>query len=214
MTTLGIIGSGNIGSNVARAAIAAGHTVVISNSRGPASLGDLVAELGGSASAGTAADAVAADLVLVAIPLGKIGELDPDLFAGKLVMDANNYYPQRDGHIAPLDTNESTTSELLQAHLLGARVVKVFNNIGARDIPKDGTPAGTEDRRALPIASDYADAMVEVSQFLDSLGFDAVPIGDLSQSWRFERDTPAYVTRVNAATLRELTDNATRVQQA
>ena len=214
MTTIGIIGSGNIGSNVARAAIAAGHDVVISNSRGPESLADLVAELGPMARAGSTADAAASgDLVLVAIPLGKIGGLDPAPFADKIVIDANNYYPQRDGHIAALDSNESTVTELLQEQLPEARVVKGFNNIGARDIPVDGLPEGTENRRALPIAGNDADAMVQVAQFLDSLGFDAVPIGDLSQSWLVERDTPAYVKRTTVAELHELLARTSRVQQ-
>ena len=167
MTTIGIIGAGHIGSNVAKAAIAAGYDVVISNSRGPESLTDLVAELGPKARAATTADAAASgDLVLVAIPLGKIGGLNASDFAGKIVIDANNYYPQRDGRIAALDSNESTVSELLQAQLPDARVVKGFNNIGATDIPTDGLPAGSENRRALPIASNDADAMVQVGVVL------------------------------------------------
>ena len=214
MTTVGIIGSGHIGSNVARAAIAAGHDVVISNSRGPESLTELVAELGPKARAATAADAAASgDLVLVAIPLGKIGGLNASDFAGKVVIDANNYYPQRDGHIAALDSNELTVSELLQQQLPDARVVKGFNNIRATDIPADGMPAGSENRRALPIASNDADAMVQVGVFFNSIGFDAVPIGDLSQSWLVERDTPAYVTRTNVFELHELIAETTRVQQ-
>ncbi len=214
MTTVGIIGSGHIGSNVARAAIAAGHDVVISNSRGPESLTELVAELGPNARAATVADAAASgELVLVAIPLGKIGGLSAKHFADKIVIDANNYYPQRDGHIAALDSNESTVSELLQAQLPDARVVKGFNNIRASDIPADGMPTGSENRRALPIASNDADAMVQVGMFFDSIGFDAVPIGDLSQSWLVERDTPAYVTHTNVFELHDLIAHTTRVQQ-
>ena len=214
MTTIGIIGAGHIGSNVAKAAIAAGYEVVISNSRGPETLTVLVAELGPEARAATAADAAASgDLVLVAIPLGKIGGLNAADFAGKIVIDANNYYPQRDGRIAALDSNALTVSELLQAQLPDARVVKGFNNIGAKDIPIDGMPAGSENRRALPIASNDADAMVQVGEFFDSIGFDAVPIGDLSQSWVVERDTPAYVTRTNVFELHELIAETVRVQQ-
>jgi predicted dinucleotide-binding enzyme len=190
MTTLGIIGAGNIGSNVAKAAIAAGYEVVISNSRGPETLTDLIEELGPKARAATAADAAAAgDFALVAVPLGKYQSVPVEGLEGKVVLDANNYYPQRDGHIAALDTNESTTSELLQAHLPNSYVVKAFNNIAARDIPKDGLPAGNPNRRALPIAGNDTAARQDAAAFLNAIGFDAVDLGTL-------RDTTADVTRV------------------
>ena len=214
MTTLGIIGAGNIGSNVAKAAIAAGYEVVISNSRGPETLTDLVAELGPKARARTAEEAAeAADLALVAVPLGKIAGVPVEALAGKLVLDANNYYPQRDGRIAALDANESTTSELLQAHLPRSFVVKAFNNISAKHIPVDGLPAGAADRRALPVAGNDGASKQDAIAFLSAIGFDAVDLGPLNESWRVERDTPAYVKRTTAAELTELTKNATRVQQ-
>lgn len=214
MTTLGIIGAGNIGSNVAKAAIAAGYDVVISNSRGPETLTDLIEELGPKARAATAADAAkAGDFALVAVPLGKYRSVPVEGLEGKVVLDANNYYPQRDGRIAVLDSNESTTSELLQAHLPGSLVVKAFNNIAARDIPKDGLPAGNPNRRALPIAGNDAAARQDAAAFLNAIGFDAVDLGTLRESWRAERDTPAYVTRTTATELRDLTANAERVQQ-
>jgi len=214
MTTLGIIGSGNIGSNVAKAAIAAGYDVVISNSRGPESLTDLIAELGPRATADTAEGAAASgDFVLVAVPLRAYQAVPVEPLAGKLVLDANNYYPQRDGRIAALDSNESTTSELLQSHLPTSNVVKVFNNIGAKQIPTDGTPPGTANRRALPIAGNDADAKQAVTEFVNELGFDTVDVGDLSDSWRYERDTPAYVVRSNVKELDQLLAEAERVQQ-
>lgn len=214
MTTIGIIGAGNIGSNVARAAIAAGYDIVISNSRGPETLADLVAELGPKATAATAeAAAASGDLVLVAVPLGKLQGVPVEPLAGKIVMDANNYYPQRDGRIEALDTNASTTSELLQAHLPQSRVVKAFNNIYAKQIVTDATPAGTPNRRALPIAGNDPAAREQVAQFLTAIGFDAVDLGPLSESWKVERDTPAYTVRANADELRELTANVERVQQ-
>jgi predicted dinucleotide-binding enzyme len=214
MTHIGIIGSGNIGSSVARAALAAGHTVTISNSRGPESLTDLIAELGPGATASTPEEAsTTGELVLVAIPLGRIGDIDPEPLEGKAVMDANNYYPGRDGRIPALDTYSSTTSELLQAHLPGSHVVKAFNNINAKDIPADGTPPGTPGRRALPIAGNTADAKRVVTEFLDSIGYDVVDMGPLSESWRSERDTPVYGLRTNAAELRDLLATTERVQQ-
>jgi predicted dinucleotide-binding enzyme len=214
MTTLGIIGAGNIGSNVARAALAHGYDVVISNSRGPETLADLIAELGPHARAATPAEAAAAgDFVLVAVPLKHYAAVPVKPLAGKVVMDANNYYPARDGHIEAIDRHEATTAGLLQAHLPASRVVKAFNNIQAAHIPIEGTPAGTSDRRALPIAGNDADAKAFVAAFLDELGYDAVDIGSLDESWKVERDTPAYVTRSNAKELRARVAEATRVKQ-
>ncbi|MCR6712903.1 MAG: NAD(P)-binding domain-containing protein [Demequina sp.] len=212
--TLGIIGAGNIGSNVARAAIAAGYDVVISNSRGPETLTDLIEDLGPKARAATAADAAqAADFALVAVPLGKYKNVPVEGLAGKVVMDANNYYPQRDGRIPALDNNENTTSGLLQEHLPTSKVVKAFNSIRSTDIPQDGLPAGTPDRRALPIAGNDADARAKVAKFLDDIGFDAVDLGTLDESWKVERDTPAYVKRTTADELTNLTANVNRVRQ-
>lgn len=214
MTTLGIIGAGHIGSNVARAALAHGYDVVISNSRAPETLADLIKELGPHARAATPAEAGAAgDFVLVAVPLKHYAAVPVEPLAGKVVIDANNYYPARDGHIESIDRHEATTAGLLQAHLPASRVVKAFNNIQAPHIPTDGTPAGTPNRRALPIAGNDADAKKFVTAFLDELGYDAVDIGSIDVSWKVERDTPAYVTRSNALELRARVAEATRVKQ-
>ena len=202
MTTFGIIGAGHIGSNVARAVIAQGHSVVIANSRGPESLADLVAELGPNARAATAEEAGAAgEVIVVAVPLGHYREVPVAPLAGKVVLDANNYYFERDGHIAELDRGEATTSGLLQAHLPSSKVAKAFNHIRAAEIPTTGTPAGTPDRRALATASDFPEAAEVVEKLYDELGFDTVNIGPLAESWRVERDRPAYVTRQNRAEL-------------
>ncbi|CAN7211618.1 NAD(P)-binding domain-containing protein [Microbacterium foliorum] len=205
MTTLGIIGAGHIGSQVARVAVAHGYDVVIANSRGPETLAGLVAELGDRATAATAADAAAAgDVVVVTVPLGKIDQLPVEQLAGKIVLDTNNYYFERDGHIDALDRGETTTSELLQAQLPTSRIAKAFNHILAADITTDGSPAGTPDRRALATAGDDAEAVAFVTRFYDEAGFDTVNVGSLSESWRVERGRPAYVVRQNAD---ELTAN-------
>jgi predicted dinucleotide-binding enzyme len=205
MTTLGIIGAGHIGSQVARVAVANGYDVVIANSRGPETLAGLVAELGDRATAATAADAAAAgDVVVVTVPLGKIDQLPVEQLAGKIVLDTNNYYFERDGHIDALDRGETTTSELLQAQLPTSRIAKAFNHILAADITTDGSPAGTPDRRALATAGDDAEAVAFVTRFYDEAGFDTVNVGSLSESWRVERGRPAYVVRQNAD---ELTAN-------
>ncbi len=185
-------------------AIANGYDVVIANSRGPETLADLVAELGPRASAATAADAAAAgDAVVVTVPLGRIDELPVEQLAGKIVLDTNNYYFERDGHIEALDKGETTTSELLQKVLPTSRIAKAFNHIFAADITTDGSPAGTPDRRALATAGDDAEAVEFVTRFYDQAGFDTVNVGPLSESWRVERDRPAYVVRQNAAELEE-----------
>jgi len=203
MTTIGIIGAGNIGSQIARAAIANGYDVVISNSRGPETLGDLVAELGPRARAGTSAEAAeAGDFVVVTIPLKSYKDVPVEPLAGKVVIDTNNYYPQRDGVIAELEDESTTTSELLQAHLPASKVVKGFNHIASAEITSDGTPAGTPNRRALATAGNDADAKALLTTLYDQFGFDTVDAGPLSEGWRVQRDTPAYVTRQNAEELR------------
>lgn len=193
MTTLGLIGSGNIGSTLARLAIDAGYDVVLSNSRGPETLVDLVGALGDRARAATAEEAAAAgDLVVVTIPLKAYLDLPVEPLAGKVVVDTGNYYPQRDGQIAELDDESTTTSELVQAHLIGAKVVKAFNNIYFRHLAELARPSGSDDRSALPIAGDDRQAKAAVVRLLDDIGYDAVDAGPLAEGWRFQRDTAAY----------------------
>jgi predicted dinucleotide-binding enzyme len=211
MTTLGIIGAGNIGSQVARAAISHGYDVVIANSRGPETLADLVAELGSRARAATASEAAeAADVAMVSVPLGRYREIPVEPLAGKIVLESNNYYPQRDGVIDELERGEATTSGLLQAHLPASKVVKAFNHIRSAEITSDGTPSGTPDRRALAISSNHPEALEWVTRFYDEIGFDAVDVSPLDESWRVERDRPAYVVRQNADELRANLAKATR----
>ncbi|MEE6294669.1 NADPH-dependent F420 reductase [Georgenia wangjunii] len=193
MTTIGLIGSGHIGSAVARLAVAAGYEVVLSNSRGPETLTDLVAELGPRARAATADEAAAAgDVVVVTIPLKAYRAVPVEPLRGKVVIDTNNYYPQRDGHIAELDDDSTTSSELLQAHLPESRVVKAFNNINDAHLASLPRPAGDPERSALPVAGDDAAAKATVTEFLDSIGYDAYDVGPLAEGWRYQRDTAAY----------------------
>ena len=193
MPALGIIGSGNIGSAVARLAVAADMNVIIANSRGPESLQDLVAELGPLAQAGTVEEAASqTDAVVLSIPLKAVKDLPDGLLAGKLVLDTSNYYPSRDGRIKELDDNTVTTSELVQRMLGDSRYVKVFNNITAAHIPALARPDGSSDRSALPIAGDDADAKVQAAAIIERLGFDTVDAGTLAESWKFEPETPAY----------------------
>jgi 8-hydroxy-5-deazaflavin:NADPH oxidoreductase len=200
---IGIVGSGRVGGTVARLAIAQGHDVVLSNSRGPATLADLVASLGPHASAATSADAAAVgDIVVVAIPVRAIADVPVEPLAGKIVIDTNNYYPPRDGHIAALDSGETTSSQLLAAHLRDARVVKAFNSINYHQLLTQGQSPGSADRRALPIAGDDAEAKKVVTDLGDSFGYDVVDAGPLVEGRRFQPNTPAYGSRFTTDELR------------
>jgi predicted dinucleotide-binding enzyme len=195
VTTIGLIGSGHIGSTVARLAVDAGHDVVLSNRRGPETLTDLVEELGPRARAATAAEAaVAGDIVVVTVPLKAYRAVPVEPLRGKVVIDTDNYYPDRDGHMAELDGESTTTSELLQAHLPESRVVKAFNNIYFAHLGSLQRPAGHPERSVLAIAGDDQAAKQTVVQFLDSIGYDAYDVGPLSEGWRYQRDTAAYCT--------------------
>ena len=193
MTTVGLIGSGRIGGTVARLAVAAGHPVLLSNSRGPDTLKDLAAELGPLARATTGQEAAeAGEVVVVSIPVRAVQSVPPGPLAGKVVIDTCNYYPQRDGHFPELDSGELTSSELIQRHLTGSAVVKAFNNIHYRHLESLARPAGAADRSYLPIAGDDAAAKAAVTAFLDSIGYGAVDAGPLAEGWRQQPGTPVY----------------------
>lgn len=212
MATIGIIGAGNVGAQVARVALRAGHRVVLANSRHGEGLAPLVAELGARAAVATSvADAVKeADIVVVALPIHTYASLPADAFAGKIVIDTGNYYPAWNGNIPELDDESTTTSELLQAALPGASVVKALNNLSAADLTTDGSPAGTRDRRALVVAGDDLDAKVVVRELIDGFGFDVIDAGPLAEGWRFQRDLPAYGVRRTATQMRQALASATR----
>jgi 8-hydroxy-5-deazaflavin:NADPH oxidoreductase len=203
MTTIGLIGAGHIGSQVARLAVKSGYDVVISNSRGPETLSELVKELGPKARAGTALDAAkAGDIVVVSVPLKNYRSVPVEPLVGKIVLDTNNYYPQRDGQIPELDDESTTTAELLQSHLPKSKVVKAFNHIYAAELTTHGQPEGSPNRRALVIAGDDAAAKKTVTRLLNEFGFDTVDAGPLKEGWRIQRDTPGYGPRRTAAELR------------
>jgi predicted dinucleotide-binding enzyme len=211
MTRVGIIGAGHIGSTLARGLSDRGYEVVISNSRGPESLEGLVAQYGENVTAGTVTDAAAAgDVVIVTVPLKAYQDVPVEPLAGKIVLDTNNYYWERDGHIAALDEKAATTTGLLQAHLPDSKVAKAFNHIRSDQILTDGAPAGAPDRRALATASDHPDAAAFVTALYDEFGFDTVDIGSLAESWRVERDQPAYVVEQTKDELEANLARATR----
>jgi 8-hydroxy-5-deazaflavin:NADPH oxidoreductase len=211
MTTIGFIGSGHVGSNLAQAAIAHGYEVVLSNIKGPDSLAGLVSELGPHANAATAAEAAAAgDFAIVAIPVTTIDQIPVEPLAGKVVIATINYFPQRDGPIAEIDDGTTTVPGLLQAHLPASRVVRAFNMINAGEMSGDGHPEGDPKRRALALAGDDPAAKQLVASLYNEFGFDALDIGGLGESWRLDPGQPAFVVPQNLAELKANVARATR----
>jgi 8-hydroxy-5-deazaflavin:NADPH oxidoreductase len=202
---IGFIGAGHIGSNAARLFVKAGHSVALSNSRGPESLSELVSELGNNAQAVSVEEAIEfGDIVFVSIPLGHINEIPTKGFDGKIVIDTNNYYPQRDGNIVELDSGETTSSELLEKRLPGARIVKAFNTIWFEHLRTQGdTSLPPERRRAIFVAGDDRQAKDVVAKLIDEIGFAAVDTGSLQEGGkRQQTDSPIYnkdLTAVEAA---------------
>lgn len=193
MKTIGIIGAGEVGRQIARAAIACGYSVAVANSRGPEALRDLIDELGPAARAETAAGAAAAgDVVVVAVPLKLVNDMPASALAGKIVLDTNNYMAWRDGDFPVVDSGEKTVHELRQEQLPGAKVVKAFTHIQAPRITTWGQPNGTPGRLALSTSSDYPEAVEFVTRLYDQFGFDTVDHSPLSESWRSAPGQPAW----------------------
>jgi predicted dinucleotide-binding enzyme len=191
---IGIIGSGNIGGTLTRRFRELGHEVKVANTRGPDSLRDLAEETGATPT--TPEDAIAeAELVAVAVPLKAVPDL-PSL-DGKLVVDANNYYPGRDGQIAEIDGGKAS-SRWVADHHPGATVTKAFNTINWRNLLGDGRPHGDPDRIAIPVAGDDEAAKATVSGLVDAMGFDPVDSGSLDDSRHQEPGTPVYGANLNA----------------
>ncbi|MEV7329374.1 NAD(P)-binding domain-containing protein [Micromonospora sp. NPDC093244] len=194
MTTIGIIGAGEVGSQLARAAVSVGYTVVIANSRGPGTLEGLVAELGPSARAAHARDAAAAgDFAIVAVPLKVVNNMPVEELANKVVLDTNNYMVWRDGNIPIIDSGEKTVHELRQEHLPTSKVAKAFTHIQAPRLLTSGRPAGAPDRLALSVSSNYPEAVDLVTRLYDQFGFDTVDNSPLSESWRTGPGQPAWI---------------------
>jgi hypothetical protein len=193
METIGIIGAGEVGSQIARAAVRQGYKVVIANSRGPETLGDLVSELGPSGRAATAAEAAeSGDFVVIAVPLRLKNDMPVEALAGKIVLDTNNYMPWRDGHYPMVDAGEKTEHELRQEHLPASKVAKAFTHIQAPRLFSLASPAGTPGRHALTVSSNHPEAVELVRRLYDQFGFDTVDNSPLSESWRSGPGQPAW----------------------
>jgi len=201
---IGIIGAGKIGGTLAKHLVDAGHEVAVSNSRGPETLAGLVGDLGEGAQALTAADAARfGDVVVVSIPFGRHRELPTEGVAGKVVIDTNNYYPRRDGTFEELDSERMTSSELLQAHLSAARVVKAFNAIVWTRLRDDGRAAGDQGRYGIPLSGDDVQAKQTVAELIEQVGFDPVDAGTLAEGGRkHQPGGAAYTQGLHTAELR------------
>ena len=204
---IGIIGSGYIGATSARLFVRAGHEVALSNSRGGEGLESLVAELGSKARATTIEEAARfGEVLLVAIPLGKYRALPAEVFRGKIVVDAGNYYPQRDGIIAELDSGQTTSSELVSEHLKGARLVKAFNTIYYVHLAEQGDVSlPLEERRVIFIAGDDSGTKEVVARLIEEIGFAAVDTGFLHEGGKRQQpDSPVYNKTLTVKEAKEL----------
>jgi predicted dinucleotide-binding enzyme len=189
---IGIIGAGNIGQALARLAVASGHQATLSNSRGPETLHDhdVAAEIGCRVAQATDVPS-SSEMVVLTVPLTAAFDLPPHLLDNRVVIDTNNYYPDRDGRIDALDRHETTTSQMIANHFQGATIVKAFNAILAKDL-LDPAVLPNDAMRALPIAGDDDAAKAIVAALQADFGYDTVDAGLLTDSWRFERAKPAY----------------------
>jgi len=202
--TIGVLGAGRVGTTVARQALRAGYDVLVATASDPAEIELIVEVMAPGARAVTAAEAVGgSDVVVLSVPMRRYDTLDPALLAGRVVVDAMNYWPETDGRLPVMD-GEPSTSEVVQDFLAGARLVKTLNHIGYHELETDHSPAGTPGRRALAVAGDDDGARNLVGEVVDRLGYDVVDVGPLAAGRALEPGTEIFSGRHDAEGLRAL----------
>jgi len=202
---IGIFGAGKVGTALARLLVASGYDVLITGSPRQTALNLLVSVVAPGAGVVTPAQLVAqSDVVIVAVPFGKGGTVPWEDFGGRIVVDAMNYWPPVDGHIAAVDDDERTTSEINAARNPLARVVKSLNHLGYHEMEDDSMDAGSPLRRALAVVGDDAEARAVIARLIDDIGFDAVDGGPLANGRALEPGHPAFGRELSASELAAL----------
>lgn len=209
MTGIGILGAGGLGMALAARLLDSGYRVRIASRHPAAATAERIGPYLPGVAAVSRAEAYDNDIVVLAIPLRRFRSLPPELLAGRIVVDVMNYLPLADGHLAEFDADPRTTSEVLQEHLAGARVVRTLNHIGAREISSDWRPVGEDGRRAIAVAADDPEARRTVAALVDAIGFDPVDAGSLANSRAFAPGSPIFHGHWTAAGLRAALDRAT-----